>query len=72
MAFKILHHEDALADLGEIFEWSRDRHPDTSDRFAEEFFSHLEFLGVSPYLGTAVRDQFNVHSLAAYHLLPRR
>ena len=28
MAFKILYHEDALADLEEIFEWSREKHPD--------------------------------------------
>jgi hypothetical protein len=31
MAFKVLYHEDALADLEEIFEWSRERHPDTTE-----------------------------------------
>jgi hypothetical protein len=27
MAFKILYHEDSLADLEEIFDWSREKHP---------------------------------------------
>jgi hypothetical protein len=26
MAFKILYHQDALADLEDIFEWSREKH----------------------------------------------
>ena len=40
MAFKIFYHEDALADLEEIFEWSRDRHPETTEKFADDLFNH--------------------------------
>ena len=46
MAFKILYHEDALADLEEIFEWSREKHPETTEQFANDLFDHLELLQV--------------------------
>jgi plasmid stabilization system protein ParE len=38
MAFKILYHEDALADLEEIFEWSREKRPETTEQFADDLF----------------------------------
>ena len=57
MAFKTLYHEDALADLEEIFEWSREKHPETTEQFANELFDHLELLRNAPYLGAAVEGQ---------------
>ena len=44
MAFKILYHEDALADLEEIFVWSREKHPATTEQFANDLFAHIELL----------------------------
>jgi hypothetical protein len=44
MAFKILYHEDALVDLEEIFERSRENHPETTEQFASELFDYLELL----------------------------
>jgi len=55
MAFKILYHEDALADLEEIFEWSRDKHLETTGRFADDLFDHIELLGALPYIGAPVK-----------------
>jgi plasmid stabilization system protein ParE len=55
MAFKILYHEDALADLEEIFEWSREKHPKTTDQFAQDLFDHIELLQAIPRIGTPIK-----------------
>jgi plasmid stabilization system protein ParE len=55
MAFKILTHEGALADLEEIFEWSRDKHPETTEQFANDLFEHIELLQAHPYIGTPIK-----------------
>jgi plasmid stabilization system protein ParE len=55
MALKLLYHEDALSDLEEIFEWSRERHPETTERFADDLFDRLELLSVLPYIGTPIK-----------------
>jgi plasmid stabilization system protein ParE len=55
MAFKILYHKDALADLEEIFDWSREKHPATTEQFANDLFDHLELLGALPYIGAPVK-----------------
>ncbi len=44
MVFKILYHEDPLADPDEIFEWSREKHPETTEQFANDLFDRLELL----------------------------
>ena len=44
MAFKILYHEDALTDLEEIFRWSKEQHPETTEQFANDLFNHIDFL----------------------------
>jgi plasmid stabilization system protein ParE len=54
MAFKILYHQDALADLEEVFDWSRDKHPETTERFAIELLDRIETLQALPYIGTPV------------------
>jgi plasmid stabilization system protein ParE len=54
MAFKILYHEDALADLEEIFEWSREGHPETTEQFAQDLFDHIELLQAIPRIGTPI------------------
>jgi plasmid stabilization system protein ParE len=63
MAFKILYHEDALADLEEIFEWSREKHPETTEQFANDLFDHLDLLQALPYVGTPVKGHFRVRRL---------
>ena len=55
MAFKILYHEDALADLEEIFDWSREKHPETTEQFANDLFDHIELLQALPYIGTPIK-----------------
>jgi plasmid stabilization system protein ParE len=55
MALKIFYHEDALADLEEIFERSREKHPETTERFANDLFEHIEFLRTFPYIGASIR-----------------
>jgi hypothetical protein len=42
MAFKVLYHEDSLADLEEIFEWSREKHPETTEQFADDLFDYID------------------------------
>ncbi len=56
MDFKILYHEDALADLEEIFEWSREKHPQTTEQFANELFEHIELLQALPYIGAPIKE----------------
>ena len=63
MAFKVLYHEDALADLEEIFEWSRDKHPETSDQFADELFDQIDLLQASPYIGTPIQGHHQLRRL---------
>ena len=63
MAFKIFYHEDALADLEEIFSWSRDQHPETTERFANDLFNHLELLQSFPYIGAPVEGHRNIRQL---------
>ena len=55
MAFKVLYHEDSLADLEEIFDWSRENHPETTEQFADEPFDHIELLHALPYIGAPIR-----------------
>ena len=63
MAFKILYHEDALADLEEIFEWSREKHPETTEQFADDLFDHIELLHALPYIGTPVKGHSQLRRL---------
>ena len=63
MAFKVLYHEDALADLEEIFSWSKDKHPETTERFADDLFNHLDFLEAFPYIGTPIKGDLRVRRL---------
>lgn len=63
MAFKILYHEDALADLEEIFEWSREKHPETTEQFADDLFDHIELLQSLPYIGAPIKGHPQVRRL---------
>ena len=56
MDFKILYHDDALADLKEIFDWSREKHPETTDQFANDLFEHIELLQTLPYISTPIKE----------------
>lgn len=55
MALKLHYHEDGLSDLEEIFEWSRERHPETTEPFADDLFERLELLKVLPYIGAPIK-----------------
>ena len=55
MALKILYHEDALADLEEIFDWSRSKHPETAEQFADDLFAHIDLLQAFPYIGASIK-----------------
>ena len=63
MAFKVLYHEDALADLEDIFEWSREKHPETTEQFADDLFDHIDLLQALPYIGTAVQGHPQVRRI---------
>jgi plasmid stabilization system protein ParE len=63
MAFKIFYHEDALADLEEIFDWSREKHPETTDRFANDLFDHLDLLRAHPHIGTPIKANPDIRRL---------
>jgi plasmid stabilization system protein ParE len=63
MAFKVRYHEDALADLEEIFSWSNEHHPETTERFANDLFNHLDSLQAFPYVGASVRGHPMVRRL---------
>jgi plasmid stabilization system protein ParE len=63
MAFKILYHEDALADLEEIFTWSRKQRPETTEQLANRLFNRLDSLQAFPYIGTAVKGNPNLRWL---------
>ena len=63
MAFKILYHEDALADLEGVFDWSREKHPETTEQFADDLFDHIELLQALPYIGTPIRAHPHIRRL---------
>lgn len=63
MAFKLLYLEDALADLEVVFNWSREKHPGSTDRFATDLFNHLELLTAFPHVGTPIQGEPNVRRL---------
>ncbi len=56
MAFKILYQTRALTDLEEIFEWSREHHPDTTERFGNDLFNYLDRLKAFPYMGAVIKS----------------
>ena len=63
MALRILYQEGALADLEEIFNWSRERHPGTTQQFADDLFSHLDLLGAFPYIGAPLEGHSGIPRL---------
>jgi len=56
MSFKVLYHEDELADLEEIFERSLEEHPGTTEEFADELFDHIGLLQTFTYLGAPLKE----------------
>jgi hypothetical protein len=40
--------KDALTDLEQIFDWSREKHPGTTEQFAVDLFDHIELLHAVP------------------------
>lgn len=56
MAFKtILYHEAALADLQAIIEWSLEKHPSTTEQFANDLFDRLDLLLAFPQIGAPIQ-----------------
>ncbi len=63
MAFKILYHEDALADLEEIFQWSREKHPETTEQFATDLFDYIELLQSLRHIGAPIKGHPQIRRL---------
>ena len=55
MDFKVVYTEPALADLKVIMSWSWEKHPGTSQRFADSLLNHIDLLKDYPYLGAPVK-----------------
>jgi len=73
VALKILYHEDALADLEALLDWSRDNFPETTEKFAADLFNHLDLLAAFPYIGFSIQGQAQAQvpfPFAARCLLP--
>jgi plasmid stabilization system protein ParE len=62
MAFKLRYHEDALADLEAVFDWSRE-HPETTEQFASGLFEYLDLLQATPLIGTPVKGHPDIRQL---------
>lgn len=60
MAFKVFYLEEALADLNDIFAWSHQNHPDTTEQFADDLFDRIELLKTAPYMGARVKGHPHV------------
>ena len=57
MAFKILYLEESLIDLETIFRWSRERHPGSTEQFADDLFNHLDLLAAFLHVGSRVSGE---------------
>ena len=63
MDFKVLYTEPALADLKAVLGWSWEKHPGTSQQFADSLLNHIDLLKDFPYLGTTVKGFPSVRRL---------
>ena len=63
MDFKVVYTEPALADLETVMGWSWERHPGTSERFADSLLNHIDLLSDFPYLGAPVKGYPGVRRL---------
>ena len=63
MDFKVLYTEPALADLKAVLGWSWEKHPGTSQQFADSLLNHIDLLKDFPYLGTPVKGYPGVRRL---------
>jgi len=52
--FQVLYTGPALADFEEVMRWSWQKHPATTERFANSLLNHVDLLGNFPFLGTPV------------------
>ena len=63
MDFKVLYTEPALADLQDILAWSWERHPGTTEQFANALLNHVDFLAGFPNMGAPVEGHPGVRCL---------
>lgn len=66
MAFKIIYQRKALADLEGIFEWSKEHHPATTERFGDDLFDYLDRLKAFPRLGAVIKSDFRERRRLVY------
>ena len=64
MDYKVLYTQNALTDLAEIMAWSWEKHPETSERFAQALLDHVDFLGRFPNIGVSVEGHPGVRCLS--------
>jgi plasmid stabilization system protein ParE len=64
MAYKLTYAPQALETLEEIFDWSREHQPETTEQFGDDLFDHLDRLTLFPYVGQVLKKRFNVRRLS--------
>lgn len=78
MDFQVLYTEPALRELEEIFTWSWERYPETTERFGLSLLNHIDLLKSFPQLGTPVKSFPGVRRLlhsplhVYYRVLPEQ
>lgn len=69
MDFKLLYTDPALKDLADIFEWSWEKHPGTTEKFAASLIEHIGLLKMFPRLGAPVSGYPGIRRLSHSPLL---
>jgi plasmid stabilization system protein ParE len=62
--FKVRYTDPSLKDLADIFEWSWEKHPGTTEKFAASLIEHIELLKTFPRLGVLVSGHSDVRRLS--------
>ncbi|MGH9656730.1 MAG: type II toxin-antitoxin system RelE/ParE family toxin [Candidatus Acidiferrales bacterium] len=64
MAYKLTYHPQALITLEEIFDWSMEHHPGTTESFGDSLFEHLDRLASFPRIGVIVQQRPGIRRLS--------
>jgi plasmid stabilization system protein ParE len=64
MAYKLSYHPEALTTLEEIFEWSREHHPETTEKFGEDLLANLDRLTLFRYVGQMLKKRLHIRRLS--------
>lgn len=64
MAYKLTYLPEALTTLEEIFDWSREHQPETTEQFGVDLFDHLDRLALFPHVGQILKKRLNIRRLS--------